>query len=199
MKFILGEKLEMSQVFKDDEVIPVTKIKAGPCYVTQIKTQEKDGYESIQISFGQKKKINKPQAGHLKRVGKNLRYLVEFRDDITKYKIGNEIKVDIFKPGDKVKISGFSKGKGFAGVVKRWGFHGQPASHGTKDQIRMPGSIGATAPQRVFKGKRMPGRMGGRRVTVANLEVIEVNLDENLLIVKGAVPGKRGTLLEIRS
>lgn len=195
MKFILGKKLEMSQKFKDDKVIPVTIIKAGPCFVTQIKNKEKDGYEAIQIGFEKlkEKKIKKPQKD------KPFRYLKEFKGNINEYKLNQEIKVDIFKPGEKVCISGVSKGKGFAGVMKRHGFHGMPASHGTKHDARHPGSIGATAPQRVLKGKRMAGRMGGKRVTVKNLEIIEVDPEKNLLIVKGSVPGPRNSLLEIKS
>lgn len=196
MKFILGKKIEMSQVFKDDKVIPVTLIEAGPCFVTQIKTKEKDKYNAIQIGFIKKKekKIKKTEKG------KGFKYLKEFKDDdISKYKVGQEIRVDIFKIGEKVNVSGISKGKGFAGVVKRWGFKGMPATHGTKHDARHPGSIGATAPQRVLKGKKMAGRMGGKRVTIKNLEVIEVNPEKNLLVLKGAVPGARNSLLEIKS
>ncbi|MFN3301551.1 MAG: 50S ribosomal protein L3 [Patescibacteria group bacterium] len=194
MKLILGKKIEMSQKFKDDEVIPVTIIRAGPCYVTQIKRKEKDGYEAIQIGFEKKKtkKVKKTEKG------KEFRYLREFKDDISKYKVGDEIKVEIFKPGEKVNISGISKGKGFAGVIKRWGFKGMPASHGTKHDARHSGSIGATAPQRVLKGKKMAGRMGGKRVTVKNLTVVEVDPEKNLLVVKGAIPGARGSLVEIK-
>ncbi len=186
----------MSQVFKDDKVIPVTLIEAGPCFVTQIKTKEKDKYNAIQIGFIKKKekKIKKTEKG------KGFKYLKEFKDDdISKYKVGQEIRVDIFKIGEKVNVSGISKGKGFAGVVKRWGFKGMPATHGTKHDARHPGSIGATAPQRVLKGKKMAGRMGGKRVTIKNLEVIEVNPEKNLLVLKGAVPGARNSLLEIKS
>lgn len=201
MAFILGRKIEMNQIFKDDKVIPVTQIAAGPCYVVRVKTQEKEGYGAIQIGFGYKKKINKPLSGHLKPVGKNLRYLKEFIGDISKFKVGDEIKVDVFKPGDKLVVSGFSKGKGFAGVVKRHHFHGQPSTHGHKDQARMPGSIGSIRRHsgKVQKGKRMAGRMGGERVTVKNLEVMEINPEKNLLIIKGAVPGARNSLLEISS
>ncbi|MCX7778992.1 MAG: 50S ribosomal protein L3 [Patescibacteria group bacterium] len=200
MKFILGKKIEMSQIFKNDQVVPVTLIKAGPCFVTQIKTKEKDKYEAIQIGFEKKKskKIKKTEKG------KEFKYLKEFRiknskSEIQEYKIGDKIEVSIFKPGEKVTISGLSKGRGFAGVVKRHGFKGMPASHGTKHDARHPGSIGATAPQRVLKGKKMAGRMGNERVSIKNLEVIEVQPEKNLLIVKGAVPGGRGNLLEIKS
>ncbi len=198
MKFILGEKLEMSQRFKENgTVIPVTLVAAGPCKITQIKTKEKDGYNAVQIGFGLKRKVNKPLAGHLKELG-NFRYLREIRmEELGEYKKGQEIGVNIFSPGDKVKIIGTSKGKGFAGVVKRHGFHGHPPSHGHKDAERMPGSIGSGGIQRVFKGLKMAGRMGGERVTVKNLEVIEVDAGKNILALKGAVPGAKGALVLI--
>lgn len=203
MAFILGKKLEMSQKFIDDNVVPVTIIVAGPCLVTQIKTKDKDGYKAVQISFDKVKKLNKPLSGHLKKAKTNKeeinRSLREFRITDSDFKIGDIIKVDVFKKGDRAGISGNSKGRGFQGVVKRWGFHGADASHGTKDQERMPGSSGATGPARVFKGKKMPGRMGGKRKTVKNLEIIDVDTKNNLLFVKGAVPGARNSLLEIRS
>lgn len=186
----------MSQIFRDDKVIPVTKIEAGPCLVTQIKIKEKDKYEAIQLGYQKIAKVKK-----IKKTmkGKEFRYIKEYKDDISKYKIGDEIKVDVFKPGDKLIVSGISKGKGFAGVVKRHHFHGQPATHGHKDQARMPGSIGSIRAHsgKIPKGKRMAGRMGAKRVTIKNLEVMEVNPEKNLLVVKGAVPGARGTLLEI--
>jgi large subunit ribosomal protein L3 len=198
LKFILGRKIEMSQRFTSDgRIVPVTILEAGPCFVTQIKTKEKDNYEAIQIGFIKKKskKIKKPEKS------KPFKYLKEFKGDISKYKVGEEIRVDIFKPGEKVTVSGLSKGRGFAGVVKRHHFHGQPASHGNKDQARMPGSIGSIRAHsgKVQKGKRMAGRMGGERVTIKNLEIFEVRPEENLLILKGAVPGARGALLEIKS
>ena len=203
MKFILGKKIEMTQIFRDDKVIPVTKIKAGPCLVIQVKNQDKDGYQAVQIGFSKFKKANQALRGHFKKVGSkdkiDFRYLKEFKFSEAKLKPGDQIKVDIFQVGDKVKISGFSIGRGFQGVVKRHGFHGSPASHGHKDQLRMPGSIGATGPARVFKGKKMPGRMGGNRVTINNLEIIEILPKDNLLLIKGAVPGFRNSLLEIRS
>lgn len=203
MAFILGKKIEMRQTFENDNVVPVTIIQAGPCLVTQIKTKDTDGYKAVQVSYGKAKKLNKPLSGHFKKVKTNKeginRYLREFRIIDSDLKVGDIIKVDVFKKGDKVGISGNSKGRGFQGVVKRWGFHGADASHGTKDQERMPGSIGATGPARVFKGKKMPGRMGGKRKTIKNLEVIDVDTKKNLLLVKGAVPGVRNTLLEIRS
>jgi len=194
MKFILGKKIEMSQKFQEDKVIPITTIQAGPCIITQIKTKDKDKTQAVQISFEElkAKKIKKPQ--------KNtpFRYLRQFRtDEIANYKVGDKIDTSIFKPGDKLIISGISKGMGFAGVMKRHGFHGMPATHGTKHDHRHAGSIGSTANQRVTKGKRMAGRMGGTRVTIKNLEIIEINPEKNLLMVKGAVPGARNALLKI--
>jgi len=198
MKFILGKKIEMSQRFKEDgTVIPVTLIVAGPCKITQVKTKEKDGHDAVQIGFDIVKKVNKPKKGHLKDL-ENFRYLREIRvEKVEEYKRGQDIIVSTFAPGDKVKVIGTSKGRGFAGVVKRHGFHGGPASHGHKDNLRMPGSIGAGGVQRVFKGVRMAGRMGNQRVTVKNLEVIEVDPKNNLLVLKGAVPGARGALVLI--
>lgn len=204
-KFILGLKLGMSQIFDEKgNVIPVTVIEAGPCYVTQIKTKEKDGYLAVQIGFGEAKKITKALAGHLKgaKVGK-LMFLREFRNETPKIddkelKIKDKIDVSIFKEGDKVKISGISKGKGFQGAVKRWGFSGMGASHGVKHEHRTLGSVGSSFPERVIKGKKMPGRMGSERVTVKNLKVVKIDKENNLLAVKGAVPGRKGILLEIR-
>lgn len=200
MKFILGKKLEMTQSFmQDGRVMPVTAVQAGPCQVVRVKTKEKDGYEAVEIGFGEKKKIKKPIKGHLKGLP-NFRYLKEFRVIETKdYKKGQKIDVSAFKTGEMVKITGISKGKGFQGVMKRHGFHGGPGSHGDKDQHRMPGSIGATGPQHVFKGTKMAGRMGGERVTVKNLEIIEINKDKSLLLIKGAIPGARNSLVMITS
>ena len=194
MKFILGLKLGMSQVFNEKgKVIPVTIIEAGPCQVTQIKTKEKDEYEAVQVGFWKISKKNK-----IKKTmkGKEFRYLREFRNG--EYKVGDKIDVSIFQEGNKVKVSGLSKGKGFAGVVKRWGFHGKNATHGVKHEERTIGSIGSRIPQRVIKGKKMPGRMGYARVTVKNLKVIKVDKENNLLAVKGAVPGRKGMLLEVK-
>lgn len=215
MKFILGKKIEMSQLFEDDgTVVPVTIVKVGPCQVTQVRTCEKDGYLAFQVGFGQKKRINKSVSGHLKGLPK-FRHIAEFRvvSQVTPNKSsncsnekeevsgilkrGDVVKADVFKAGDIVKVAGVSKGKGFQGVVKRHGFHGSPASHGHKDQLRMPGSIGSTDPARVFPGMRMAGRMGGESVTVANLEVMKVDKDKELLYIKGAVPGGRNSLLKI--
>jgi len=200
MKFILGKKIEMSQRFDEEgAVTPVTLLEAGPCKVTQVKTKEKDGYEAVQIGFGSKKKNNKPLAGHLKDL-ENFRDLVEFKvDKIAEYVRGQEISLANFVKGDKVVITGVSKGKGFAGVVKRHHFHGHPKTHGHKDQLRMPGSIGAGGVQRVFKGVRMGGRMGGEQITIKNLKVVEVDSQNNIIALKGAVPGARGALVLIIS
>ena len=200
MKFILAEKKEMTQKFTEDgTVIPVTKVVAGPCFVTQTKKLKQDGYTAVQLGFGEKNKIAKPQQGHFKNLGK-FRYLKEFRlsaEEAAKLVVGNKISATIFKPGDIVKVTGTSKGKGFQGVVKRWGFHGSPASHGHKDQLRMPGSIGAGGVQHVFKGMRMGGRTGGAQITVSNLEIIDIDSEKNEIFIKGAVPGARNNLILI--
>jgi len=200
MKFILGKKSGMTQIFnKKGHVIPVTLIEAGPCFAIQNKTKEKDGYQSVQIGFEEIKdrKTKKPQKGHFKKANleKNFRYLREFKN--SNLKTGQKIDVSLFNPGEIVRVTGISKGKGFQGVVKRHGFSGFPASHGTKHGLRAPGSIGSAWPQRVFKGRKMAGRMGSDRITVQGLEIAQVDKDNNLLAIKGAVPGKRGTLLEI--
>lgn len=198
MKFILGKKLEMSQKFKEDgTVIPVTLITVGSCKVTQVKTKAKDGANAVQIGFDSVKKLNKPEAGHLKDL-ENFRHLVEIPvEKPEEYQRGQEIKVSVLALGDKVQVVGTSKGMGFAGVVKRHHFRGHPSSHGHKDQSRMPGSIGAGGVQRVFKGMRMAGRMGGERVTIKNLEVVEIDEKNSILVLKGAVPGKRGAIVLI--
>jgi len=202
MKFLLGTKLGMSQMFDEKgKVIPVTLIEAGPCYVTQIKTQEKDGYEAVQLGFGKPpKKQSKAVAGHVKKAGKEARVLRETREAAIEkeLKVGDTCDVTLFEAGEKVKIAGISKGKGFAGAVKRWGFHGRPASHGTKHEERTLGSTGSMYPQRVTKGRKMPGRMGAERVTVKNLIIAKVDPGKHVLAVKGAVPGRKGTLVEIR-
>jgi large subunit ribosomal protein L3 len=201
---ILGKKLGMTQIFKEGEVIPVTVIKAGPCVVTQIKSEDKDGYSAIQIGFeeAKEKHVNKPLKGHFKRTGITpQKYLAEVRlenGEKENYKLGQKITVDIFKEGEKVNVTGVSKGKGFAGVVKRWGFRGFPASHGARYH-RAGGSIGmAASPARVIKGMKMPGRMGNRKVTVQNLEIVNIDKEKNLLLLKGAVPGHRGSLIFIK-
>lgn len=199
MKFILAKKLEMSQVFRPDgTVVPVTLVQAGPCVVTQVKTLETDGYASVQLGFAPKRSVAKPQAGHLKDLP-TMGTLREFRlADATELKRGDTVEASAFAAGDKIHVTGTSKGRGFQGVVKRHGFHGSPASHGHKDQLRMPGSSGAGGVQHVLKGRRMAGRMGDEQVTVQNLEVIEVR-DGGVLAVKGAVPGARHSLLKIVS
>lgn len=202
MKFILGTKKGMTQVFREDGiVVPVTRVKAGPCVVTQIKKQTKDGVDSVQVGFLEQKRfrINKAQQGHLKDLSM-VKVMKEFKNG-TDHNLmrGDKFTVKIFEPGDRVEVIGWSKGKGFQGVVKRHGFHGSPASHGHKDQLRMPGSIGATDAARVFKGTRMAGHMGDNQVTVKNLEIIEVHEEENELLIKGAVPGARSGLLIISS
>jgi large subunit ribosomal protein L3 len=186
----------MSQVFLGDgKVMPVTIVEAGPCLVTQIKTKEKDGYQAVQIGFGAKRKLTKSLAGHLKSLP-NFRYLKEFLlDKAESLQRGQKITVKIFQPKDKVKVTGLSIGKGFQGVVKRHKFHGSPASHGHKDQLRMPGSIGSTDSARVFKGMRMAGRMGGEKVTISNLEIVQIDPEKNYLYIKGAVPGARNGLI----
>jgi large subunit ribosomal protein L3 len=191
----------MTQVFlPNGEVVPVTKIKAGPCVVVQVKDGEKDNQKAIQIGFGEKKefRLKKPQAGHLKGLSP-VRFLKDFAlDKVENIEKGDFIAVDTFVSGDVVDVVGFSKGRGFAGVVKRHHFRGGPASHGHKDNLRMPGSIGAGGVQRVFKGMRMGGRMGGEQVTIKNLEIVEVNPQDNILYIKGAVPGGRNGLIIIK-
>jgi len=194
MKFILGKKLEVSQMWLGEKgkAIPVTLIEAGPCQVLQVKTEKKDKYQAVQIGFVKKtKKIKKTEKG------KEFKYLREFKNG--EYKVGDKIDVSIFQEGDKVKISGTSKGKGFQGAVKRWGFSGRGASHGVKHEARTLGSVGTSFPERVIKGRKMPGRMGGKRVTIKNLKVVKVDKENNLLAIKGAVPGSKGSLLEISS
>jgi large subunit ribosomal protein L3 len=196
---MIGKKIGMTQLFRDNGETVVTVIEAGPCFVTQIKTEEKDGYNAVQLGFGEAKRLNSPQKGHLKGVGL-FKYLREFRvEDVSSFKLGQKVDVDIFKPGDLVDVTGTSKGKGFAGVVKRHHFAGGPKTHGQSDRHRAPGSVGATTfPGRVLKGTRMAGHMGDDRVTVRNLEIVDVDSARNVLLVKGAVPGGRNGLLLIR-
>jgi len=199
MKFIIAKKIEMTQRFRPDgTVVPVTLVAAGPCVVAQVKTSEKDGYAAVQVGFGKKKKINKPLAGHLKDL-ENSEVLKEFRVESTDLKRGGKLDLSQFAIGEKVEVTGISKGKGFQGVVKRHHFHGHPRTHGTKDSERMPGSIGSGGNQRVFKGLRMGGHMGDEQITIKNLEIIEIDKEKNILALKGAVPGARGAILFIKS
>lgn len=198
-KGILGTKIGMTQIWKGDRAVPVTVVLAGPCSVVQRKTKLTDGYEAVQLGFAPKseKRVNRPELGHFKKAGiAPVRFLREFRDFAPE---GDTVNVDIFAEGEKIDATGTSKGKGTQGVMKRWNFAGGPASHGSKKWHRRPGSIGQRkTPGRVYKGKRMAGHMGMERVTVQNLEVVEVRADENLILVKGAIPGANGGLVMLR-
>ncbi|OGY44383.1 MAG: 50S ribosomal protein L3 [Candidatus Buchananbacteria bacterium RIFCSPHIGHO2_02_FULL_40_13] len=200
MKFILGKKLAMTQIFgANGQAVPVTAVLAEPNIVAQVKTADKDKYSAVQVGFGAGKNLNKPQAGHLKGLD-HLKIVREFRispAEAVKLKRGDRITVDVFKKDDKVKVVGTSKGRGYQGVVKRHGFHGSPASHGHKDQLRKSGSIGATDPARVFKGMRMAGRMGHDQISVLGLAIVDIDQEKNILYIKGAVPGARNGLLLI--
>ncbi len=201
---IIGKKLGMTRLFSPEgNIVPVTVIEAGPCPIIQKKTKEKDGYNALQVGFLPKKpnRVNRPITGHVKKSGRGGFYILkELRvDEVDQYELGQEIAVDIFQPGDLVDVAGTSKGKGFSGVMKRHGFRGAPASHGTHEHFRHGGSIGAAAdPSRTFKGKKMPGHLGNRRVTVQNIEVAEVRPQESLIFLKGAVPGWRNGIVTIR-
>ena len=202
---LLGEKLGMTQVFDDESrAVPVTVIKAGPCKVTQIKTEANDGYNAVQISYKEYRagKANKPTQGHFDKANvRPMRYTAEFRvADPSVFELGQEINIiDVFEKGQKADVSAVSKGKGFQGVMKRHNFKGQPASHGAHRVHRAPGSIGACAtPARVFKGKKMPGRMGGEKTTVLNLAVVDIDIERSLLLIGGAVPGPKGALVMVR-
>jgi len=201
MKLLLGTKEQMTQIFSEEgKVFPVTEISAGPVVVTQVKTTDKDGYQAVQVGYGTKaaKNINKAQLVQFKDMG-NFRYLKEFKFPVTEEtKVGESVDVNTFTVGDKVRITSFSKGKGFQGVVKRHGFAGGPRSHGQKHSEREPGSIGSTGPQRVFKGTRMGGRMGNDKVTTHDVEIIKIDTENNKIYVKGGVAGRRGTLIEIQ-
>ncbi len=197
---IIGKKLGMTQIFRENgKVEAVTAVEAGPCTVVQVKTADKEGYNAVQFGFGEAKRLNSPQRGHLKELGK-FRHIREFRvDDTESVKVGDKVDVSMFEEGDLIDVTGISKSKGFAGVVKRHGFAGGPKTHGQSDRHRHPGSIGATSsPGRVLKGTRMAGRMGNDRVTVRGLEVCGADADRNLLLVKGAVPGYKNGLLLIK-
>jgi large subunit ribosomal protein L3 len=203
MAAILGRKLGMTQVFGEDGTVErVTVLEAGPCRVTGIRTHDSDGYEAVQLAFGEvrEKSLNKPLLGHLKKADAGpLRHVREFRDEAAELTVGEDVKVDVFEKGQKVKISGVSKGKGFQGTIKRHNFSRGPVSHGSHN-VRAPGSIGASAtPSRVFKGIRGPGQMGNKRVTQGGLTVVDVMPEENLLLVRGSVPGPKGAVVEIRT
>jgi large subunit ribosomal protein L3 len=204
VKGILGAKLGMTQVWDNNKVVPVTVVQAGPCVVTQVRTAGTDGYSAVQLAYGaiDPRKVNKPEAGHYAKAGvAPRRHLVELRTtDAGEYELGQEVTVEAFAPGTTIDVTGKTKGKGYAGVMKRHGFHGLKSSHGVERKHRSPGSIGACAtPGRVFKGVRMAGRMGGNRFTVQNLTVQAVDHENNLLLVKGAVPGPKGALILIRT
>ena len=200
-KAIIGKKIGMTQIFDENgKVVPVTVVEAGPCVVVQKKTIEKDGYEAIQVGFGEirEKLVNKPRKGHFAKAGVSLRRtLKEFRmEDVANYNVGDEIKVDTFEIGDKVDVSGVSKGKGFQGTIKRWNASRGPMSHGSKFH-RAPGSMGAASdPSRTFKNKRMPGHMGAKNTTVLNLEVVKIMPEKNIILIKGGIPGpNKGTVV----
>jgi len=203
MAALLGKKIGMTQVFDEDGTVQrVTVVEAGPCKVTGIRTHERDGYEAVQLAFGEvtEKALNRPLLGHLKKADAGpLKHLCEFRDEAGELQVGEDVKCDVFEKGQKVKVSGVSKGKGFQGTIKRHNFTSGPKSHGSHN-VRAPGSIGASAtPSRVFKGIRGPGQMGNKRVTQGGLEVVDVLPDENLLLLRGSVPGPKGSVVEIRS
>lgn len=201
---LLGKKIGMTRIFSDDgSVCPVTVIAAGPCPIMQIKSDDKEGYTALQMAFDEvpERKLNRPERGHQAKAGKGFfRHTVECRiDNVGEYEIGQELTVDMFKAGDQVKVSGTSKGKGFQGVIKRWNFSGLGASHGAEKVHRSPGSIGnCTYPGRVWKNKKMPGHMGARNVTLPNVEVIDVRPEDNIIVVKGQIPGPNNGLVMIR-
>lgn len=202
-KAILAKKIGMTQIFGEDGVVtPVTVLEAGPCVVTQVKTEENDGYKAVQLGYEdiREKLVNKPKKGHFSKAGVGYkRFLREFKlDDSEEYKVGQEVKVDVFKKGDIIDVTGTSKGKGFQGAIKRHGFSRGPMTHGSKYHRHAGSNGAASSPSRVFKGKKMPGHMGAERVTVQNLEVVQVDADNNLILIKGAVPGPRKSLIMIR-
>jgi len=205
IKGVLGEKLGMTQVFDDQgRIVPVTVVQAGPCVVTQVRTPDVDGYSAVQLAYGaiDPRKVNKPEAGHFRKAGvPPRRYVIEVRtSDASEYTLGQEVTVEAFEAGQKVDVVGTSKGKGFAGVMKRHNFRGLSASHGTERKHRSPGSVGACAtPSRVFKGLRMAGRMGGVRTTTQNLTLHAIDAQANLLLVKGAIPGPTGGVVYVRT
>ncbi|MPZ28655.1 MAG: 50S ribosomal protein L3 [Micromonosporaceae bacterium] len=204
VKGILGTKLGMTQVWDNNRVVPVTVVQAGPCVVTQVRTPDKDGYQAVQLAYGvtNPRRVNQPEAGHFAKAGvAPRRHLVELRTtDASEYALGQEVSADTFASGQFVDVTGKTKGKGFAGVMKRHGFHGLKASHGVERKHRSPGAIGGCAtPGRVFKGTRMAGRMGGVRFTVQNLTIQSVDQENNLLLVRGAIPGPKGGLVLVRT
>jgi large subunit ribosomal protein L3 len=204
VKGILGAKLGMTQVWDNNKVVPVTVVQAGPCVVTQVRTDEKDGYAAVQLAYGaiDPRKVNKPESGQFAKAGVSpRRHIVELRTaDASEYELGQEVTVDTFSVGQPIDVTGKTKGKGYAGVMKRHGFHGLRASHGVERKHRSPGSIGACAtPGRVFKGVKMAGRMGGKRFTVQNLVIQAVDTERNLILVRGAVPGPKGALILVRT
>lgn len=201
MKFISGRKLRMTQIWSNDRLVAVTPVAAGPCLISQVKTKEKDTYTALQVAYGlrKEKNIKKPQLGHFKASGAKPVFVKEFRvDNLGEIKVGDTISVGTFNVGDLVSVTGISKGRGFQGVVKRHGFAGGRKTHGNKDQERMPGSIGPKGPARVFKGTRMGGRMGGDQVTVSNLEVMEIDEVNNIIFIKGALPGAINGFISIK-
>jgi large subunit ribosomal protein L3 len=204
VKGILGAKLGMTQVWDNNKVVPVTVVQAGPCVVTGVRTADKDGYSAVQLAYGaiDPRKVNKPESGHFRKADvAPRRHLVELRTtDAAEYTLGAEVTADSFAPGEVIDVTGRTKGKGFAGVMKRHGFGGLRASHGVERKHRSPGSIGACAtPGRVFKGVRMAGRMGNERLTVQNLTVQAIDAEQNLILVKGAIPGAKGSLVLLRT
>jgi large subunit ribosomal protein L3 len=202
-KGIVGEKLGMTQIFVETRAVPVTVIKAGPCVVTQVRTQATDGYDAVQLAYGsvRPRDVTKPAQGHFEKANvEPSRHLVELRTDGAAYELGQQVTADVFAAGEKVDVVGVSKGKGFSGVMKRHGFSGLRGSHGVHKKHRSPGAIGACAtPSRVFKGMRMAGQAGNQRTTVLNLEVVQADPERGLLLVKGAVPGPNGGLVMVRS
>ena len=204
VKGILGAKLGMTQVWDNNKIVPVTVVQAGPCVVTQVRTTDTDGYSAVQLAYGaiDPRKVSKPKGGHFAKAGVSpRRHVVELRTvDAGEYELGQEVTVEAFAAGTPIDVTGKTKGKGYAGVMKRHGFHGLRASHGVERKHRSPGSIGACAtPSRVFPGHKMAGRMGGRRFTVQNLTVQAVDLENNLLLVRGAIPGPKGALVLVRT
>ena len=204
MKAIIGRKIGMTQIFaQDGTAIPVTVVEAGPCVVTQVKTVEKDGYNAVQVGFGEvkAKNLNKAQLGLFKKANvENKRVLMELDPNGETFEVGNEIKCDVFAEGDIVDVAGVSKGHGFSGVIKRWNAHGLDASHGIGPVHRSPGSLAANSdPSRVFKNRKLPGQYGNEKVTIQNLEIAKVDVDRNLLFIKGAIPGAKGAVVTICS